>query len=109
MADPANKDEYLALFNENTVIEGFGLDVTMRQPCPFCASPDFLALRPTDGILNDAPNIDAQMSADTTCESCGRSAKAIVKRDENGVSFEVVQTGGDDPPEWLTPPMRRVP
>jgi hypothetical protein len=33
---------------------------------------------------------------------------AIFKDDYGGVSFEVVQTGGDDPPDYLVPKMRRI-
>lgn len=105
--DPATLEEYNAKFMQGSEVTGYGMDVTQHLPCPFCAHPGFKELQPVAGIVDDRPNIDAQMEAEATCENCGRSGRAVVTRDASGVSAEFVQTGGDDPPEYL-PPMRRV-
>jgi hypothetical protein len=100
MAEPKDYDEYLKRLNENTKMEGFGFEVTMTVPCPFCAAPDFQKYL----ILE----VEEAMAKDTTCKECGRSAKAIYHRSPGSTSFEVVQTGGPDQPEWLKPKMRRL-
>lgn len=101
MTEPANEQEYLKLYQQNHKIDGFGIgNVYNHFPCPFCAAPDWM--------VTELLQVEAEMQKDHICKNCGRSAKAIVTRTSKGVSFEVVQTGGDDPPDWLTPKMRRV-
>ena len=97
---PNSKEEYLARFYLNQRIEGFGLETTMVYPCPFCAAPDWAKHK----ILE----MEEVMAREQHCGECGRSSKMIFKRDANGVSFEVVQTGGPDQPDWFEPKMRRV-
>lgn len=93
------KDEYERLVTANTKIEGYGLDVTMHLPCPFCAAPDFMLYKVIDA--NDA------LRAGAVCKSCGRGMKGIVQESSAETTIEMVQTCGNDPPEFL-PPMRRV-
>lgn len=93
------KDEYEKLYLANHRIEGYGLDVTQHVPCPFCAAPDWQEW--------PIASVTEAMEVDTKCGSCGRSARAIVTRSEGGVSVEMVQTGGPDPPDYLVPPPRR--
>lgn len=106
MADPANLDEYLKRFHRGEIVTGEGIgNVYMHSPCPFCAAPEWMSFE----ILNVRP----VMERGATCKECGRSAKAIFADDfgvvsSGGVSFEIVQTGGDDPAPWLVPKMRRV-
>lgn len=90
--------EYSALFLANQRIEGVGFEVTMHVPCPFCAAPDFLA----SGIAT----AQSDWARGGTCPACGRSAKTLFQGNGN---WEIVQTGGPEPPEWLTPKMRRLP
>lgn len=97
---PSNAAEYLERFNKNQRIEGFGLETTCITPCPFCAAPDFARWK----VLE----VEDAMQKETTCRECGRSAKAIFTRTPSSVAFEIVQTGGPDQPEWLTPKMRRT-
>lgn len=110
MSEPENFDEYTALFYANTVIDGYGIDVTNHLPCPWCAHPDFMLLMPAAGIVpNDKrPNLDRVMSTEHTCSNCGRSGKNLISRGPNGVNYEFVQTGGAPPPDWLVPQPRRV-
>lgn len=110
MSQPSSLKEYEELFAKNMHVEGTYLDVSTYMPCPFCAHPDFYVMLPFQGVVpgDDRPDIDEQMSQVATCENCGRSGKNIVDRNETGVSFEFVQTGGDPPPEWLIPAPRRI-
>lgn len=108
MSQPATREEYEARFAANQVVDGFGLDVHMVTPCPFCAAPGWATWYPA-GELAGKPSIDAQMEQNQTCRECGRSARAIITRTAGGVSAEFVQTGGPPSPAWLDPPPRRIP
>lgn len=100
MSQPNSREEYDARFAANNRIEGYGLDTSPVYPCPFCAASDWARHR----LLE----MEAVMARPHTCGECGRSAKMVFVRESQGVSFEVVQTGGPDQPEWLQPRMRRV-
>jgi len=100
MSDPATVEEYRERAMENIRYTGHGPGETMAHtPCPFCSAPDFMVFRVIDA--------DAALEAGGTCKQCGRSARAIIRRADCATSFEVVQTGGADPPAYL-PKMRRV-
>lgn len=97
---PKDALEYQQMFTDNMRIDGGGLDTTVHAPCPFCAAPDFQVyklLECKDVITNDH-----------TCTECKRTARVEFSVDvpERQV-FELVQVGGDDQPDWLTPPFRR--
>jgi hypothetical protein len=100
MTEPKDREEYLKLSQANVRYGGSGVDTYMEPACPFCAAPGFARWNVID--------MEGTASKATTCKNCGRSAKLIFKRDKDSVSFEVVQTGGPDQPEWLEPKMRRV-
>lgn len=100
MTEPQNMEEYRERFAKNEAIEGEGLETRTRMPCPFCGAPDFMVHRVIDSEIHFAKG--------ATCKECGRSAKMVIESTEKGTIFELVQTGGDDPPEWLIPKMRRV-
>lgn len=97
---PTSADEYRVRFHRNHRVEGYGMETTTVAPCPFCAAPDWQKW--------PIVTVAEAVGKEATCRECGRSAKALVKRDAHGVSFEFVQTGGPDQPEWLTPKMRRI-
>lgn len=98
---PTNKDEYLARFYANQGAEGWGLETASVIPCPFCAAPRWMVAK----ILE----IEEAMQRSHHCGECGRSAKSILTHHHGGgKSFEVVQTGGPDQPDWFEPKMRRV-
>lgn len=100
MAHPTSYEEYVERFHAGEKITGFGLEVTVHMPCPFCAAPDWLVYR----VLN----VEKAIAEGKTCTECGRTAKTLVRHGEGSVGFEIVQTGGPDQPEWLTPKMRVV-
>lgn len=97
---PASLEDYNQRFYENQRVSGQGLETRTHIPCPFCASEDFLSPRILD--------TESAMERGATCSVCGRSARAIFTRSPGTVSFEIVQTGGEDQPDWLKPKMRRV-
>lgn len=80
-------------------MSGFGLETTMHAPCPFCAAPDFAIFK----ILET----QAVLSQEHTCAECGRSTRTIFSQLPGQVSFEIVQTGGVDPPDFMSG-IRRV-
>lgn len=97
---PTSAAEYLARTHANSKIAGLGLATTMHVPCPFCAAPDF--------FVCFVVSMEKHTEQGATCKECGRGCRAIYTRGPGSVQFEFVQTGGDDPPDWLTPKMRRV-
>lgn len=97
---PRSMDELNEATIENVEITGVGFAVMQHLPCPFCASPRWASFR----VLE----VQEAMASPHKCGRCGRSAKAIVTRSEEGMTMEIVQTGGAPQPEWLEPKMRIV-
>lgn len=100
MSDPQNMDEYLAVYTDRCYVDGYGINTTQVFACPFCAAKDWLRCK--------IVNVEKDMAKGETCSNCGRSAKFILKNEKQGKSFELVQTGGPDAPDWLVPKIRRV-
>jgi len=99
--EPRNAAEYLRRFNANEKIDGFGIgNVHIHMPCPFCAAPEFMVF--------EVLQTEQAMMKGATCKECGRGARAQIRKDAAGTSFEILQTAGPDQPEWLTPKMRRI-
>lgn len=94
------KEEYERKFVANTKYSGFGMDTTIHMPCPFCAEPEWRVCK----ILE----VEADNQKEAVCKHCGRGSKVIFNKDSGGFSFEIVQTCGDDAPDYIQPPMRRV-
>lgn len=98
---PTSAQEYLARFSANQKITGHGIgNVYIHMPCPFCAAPEF--------IVYELLEVEEAMAKGAECRECGRAARAVFTRSPSSVSFEIMQTGGPDQPEWLTPKMRRM-
>lgn len=77
-------------------IEGFGFEVTIHSPCPFCSHPDFHVYR----VLE----VEQEIGKEHVCRHCGRGSKTeYVQRDESQTVIRMVQTRGDDPPAFLKP------
>lgn len=100
MSDPVDLDAYLKRFREGQSIEGFGADVSMTSPCPFCAAPNWMTW--------PIARVRETMEQGAACAECGRSAKAVFKDSPASIEFELVQTGGPDAPDYLVPKIRRA-
>lgn len=100
---PTNIDEYNKQYLLNCEITGAGFDVGQVLACPFCCAPGFMTMKPMELALSD----DAGQE-NCTCAECGRSGRNIITREPGETRLEFVQTGGDDPPDWLQPTPRRV-
>lgn len=87
------KDEYNHKYLENTKITGFGLETTVHMPCPFCTEPNFVSYRILD--------VEFALKQNNICRRCERGATVIFKKSEQGTSLEMVQTSGDDPPDYI--------
>lgn len=99
--EPTNIIEYNTRFLENQKISGFGPNVTIHMPCPFCTASDWLVYR----ILETR----SAMENGAICRTCGRGARALFTSPAAGVTkFEMVQFHGPDQPAWLEPRMRRL-
>jgi hypothetical protein len=97
--DQPDIESYNRLFNENQKLDGFGLEVTMYMPCPFCCADDFMIFRILEQKeVTRKPHV---------CRNCNRGAMIVYTESMGGTSFEIVQTAGEDPPDYL-PQMRRV-
>ena len=97
--EPQNIIEFNARFAEAQKISGWGVDVTMHMPCPFCAKSDFL--------VGKVLAIEEALEKGAVCRGCGRGARAVFTRGNGTIRFEIVQTVGPDQPEWMEPKMRR--
>lgn len=93
MADCENMDAFNAKFKKNMKIDGFGLDVMLHVPCPFCADPDALVHKVIDTV--------SAYEKGARCKGCGRGFRGIFTQHRGGTTFLIVQTAGDDPPAWL--------
>lgn len=97
---PTSQAEYEDTIARNQKISGVGFDTTSHLPCPFCAAPDFL--------VSKIGNIQGALVKGATCSVCGRSAKTLVSSEDGQDTYELVQTGGPDQPDWLRDKARRV-
>lgn len=101
IAEPANFNEYLTRFHENSTIFGRGLDTGMEMPCPFCAAPHFMRYR-----IVDTREV---LKKGAVCGVCLRGARCIFQTSTcSATLFELVQTSGPDAPDWLVPAPRRI-
>ena len=95
-----DRQEYDKKYMENTKLTGTGFNATMNLPCPACAAPGYMSYKMLE--------VEEAMKKDTKCTACGRSFRAIIESYGPGSKqIEMVQTGGDDLPDYL-PRIRRV-
>lgn len=93
-------EEYNRLQHERSRIEGFGFEVTVTAPCPFCCAPNFHSYR--------ALEVAKESGKEHVCKECGRGAMHLMTEYANGTTIEMVQTRGPDPDLPFLPKMRRV-
>lgn len=105
MSEPTTAEEYRIRFDGNAWLEDYGLESAVHLPCPFCAAADFVVYK----------LLEAEMITrlEHVCRECSRGVRLLLRPIRGpggavGVSYEFVQTCGEDPPPWA-PPMRRVP
>lgn len=94
--DPATADEYTMKFNRNTFVHGkTALDMQVTTACPCCAEPGFMSYP----VMRAAE----ALAAGATCRHCGRTVRQMPLRlPNNSITYEYIQTGGKDPPDYLT-------
>lgn len=98
---PTTRDEFVARYKGNERVVGRNEMTVTHMPCIFCGAPDFFILP----ILR----VQEVLQAGSICAECGRGARVIFTGDDRDkVQYEVVQTVGIDPPEYLEPAPRRV-
>ncbi len=100
MKDPPDLESYLKRYHLGSKVEGYGIDVRITSPCPFCAAPDWMTWK----LLG----VRQTMEKGAVCRECGRGARAIFAQSPGSIQFELVQTCGVDPPAYLEPKMRRA-
>lgn len=104
MTAPRTREEYEIRFNANTYADGEGMELSLHVPCPFCAAPDF--------VVGKLLELEMLVKLEQVCQECGRGVRLqlkdiVLRGGQRGVSYEFLQTQGDDPPPWV-PPMRRL-
>jgi hypothetical protein len=100
MDEPTDVDQYNRRLRDNIKTVGNGPQTVLHQPCPFCAAPDFM--------VHSLAATMATWLLGSHCAECGRGAKGVFTPAPGGVSMEIVQTSGREPPVWLQPRMRKV-
>jgi hypothetical protein len=100
--NPMPVDDWIAVFNDDVKVAGVAaFGITLHVPCPVCAAPDL--------VVSRMPDAADALAAGASCAVCDRSFAAELTRSVNASRLiEVVQTGGDDAPAELDPPIRRV-
>ena len=96
---PVTKEELERRFKENYRIEGFGVDMTIHCPCPFCGAPDF--------ITYEFWRVTEELSRERVCKECGRGLRGTIERIQDAITLELEQTCGDDPPPYVPIPKRK--
>lgn len=101
---PANEQEFQERYLSNNTVENEGTASEVRHlPCIFCGAPDMVLLR--------ALRVQEDLERGGKCDDCGRGIRIVFDGDtrvREGVRYEVFQTEGDDPPDYIVPKPRRV-
>lgn len=101
---PKTADEFKERYQKNLSVDNEGAVNEVRHvPCMFCGAADQLVLH--------AMMVQEDLERGGICQDCGRGIRIIFSgdtRDQDGVTYEVFQTCGDDAPFYIDPPPRRV-
>lgn len=98
--DPPDLDAYNTLFLAGSGITGHGITgVAQKFPCPFCAQPGWAEIKILD--------FKTAITEVRVCTNCLRSACGRITPTAGGATIEMLQAGGDPPPDYL-PPMNRI-
>lgn len=90
---PQSREEYTERYIQNNTQTGEGDQIVRRLPCLFCAAPDLILIR-TLFAKED-------LERGGTCTECGRGIIVRFLEAGNLMQYEVLQTVGDDPPDYL--------
>lgn len=91
--------EFQERYLSNRHVEGEDLKAVHHMPCIFCGAPDMIIMR--------ALNVSEDLQRGGKCSECGRGIRVEIHNGLGTVGFEVVQTEGIDPPEYIVPKPRR--
>lgn len=99
---PLTPREYEERTRQNIEYFGHGVNAGAHIPCPFCGAPRFMSYRIIECM--------AEMQKEHICTECSRGARTIITTSPDGLTtgLEIVQTCGDDPPEWIKNWIRRL-
>lgn len=98
---PKTREAFLDRYNANNVVERAGtLEQITHMPCMFCGAPDLILIR--------ALHAQEDLERGARCQECGRGIRVVFRDEGNMVQYEVFQTEGVDPPEYIMPWPRRV-
>lgn len=100
---PKNAQEFQERYIQNNTVEREGTATEIRHlPCIFCGAADMVILH--------ALRVQEDLERGGTCMDCGRGIRIVFNgdtRNTDGVTYEVVQTCGDEPPDYIDPKPRR--
>jgi hypothetical protein len=98
----SSMEELNATAMKRARVTGHGLEVAQWMPCPYCAHPDVMVMRPADMAFREPPYADA-----FECPACHRVFEIRVSKDGGTTTGTFVQTAGPDAPSWYVDPMPR--
>lgn len=97
---PKTKEDFIKRYVENNYVENPDtLNAITHLPCPFCAAPDIIVMK--------ALHVQEDLQRGGTCRECGRGIRIIFRDVADKIEYEVVQTCGIDPPNYIEPRPRR--
>jgi hypothetical protein len=98
---PKTKEEFAQRYMANQKVVGEDLRAVTHMPCMFCAAPDVILMR--------ALHVREDLERGGKCTECGRAIRVVFTgEDRHKMDYEVFQTEGDDPPDYIMPWPRRV-
>ncbi len=97
---PRTAKEFQERYLSNQWVEGTDLHALHHMPCPFCGAPDIIVMR--------AMHVAEDLQRGGKCAECGRGMRVELHDARHTVGFEVVQTEGMDPPDYIVPKPRRA-
>lgn len=102
---PKTAEEFKERYIKNNTVdfEGDPFREVRHLPCMFCGAPD--------QILLHGNRVQEDLERGGTCLDCGRGIRVVFSGDtrlHDGVKYEIFQTVGDEPPDYISPKPRRV-
>lgn len=95
------REAFEARYRKNERCFGVGIETSLAIPCPFCGAADLYVAKVIE--FREISGRDHQ------CRECRRSSRVVYVVLAGSTTFEVVQSGGDDPPTWQSTARRVEP